>query len=317
MTTHLLSSVAETVYWTGRLIERTESTSRIVAAHANMVLDLPSTVAVDWHPLLQLTGTMEGFSEHYEASTAESIFAHLITDTRNPGSVVRSIGQARENMRITRSVMPRETWQTINKLHFYLQPLSDRTLPEHRRFSVLAHVIGECQKAFGQLWGTLTHDLTFFFLDMGRQIERSDMTTRVLAVRAESLVAANRDPDDDPYADVQWMSALRSLSALQMFRRRRPVLFPGYAALEFLLSDEDFPRAVRHCLERFRDTADRAGASSEVLSRCDRLISDVMDADVHALVESGLGEFMDEVQLGLIELHNGVAEKFFPPLQPA
>lgn len=317
MSTHLLSSVAETVYWTGRLLERTESTSRIVAAHSTMVLDLPSTVAVDWHPLLQLTGTLDGFSEHYESSTADSIFSYLITDGRNPGSVVRSISQARENMRITRSLMPRETWETVNKLHFYLQPLADRSLPEHRRFSVLAHVTGECQKSFGQLWGTLTHDLTFFFLDMGRQIERADMTTRVLAVRAESLIGANRDPDDDPYADVQWMSALRSLSALQMFRRRRPVLFPGHAALSFLLADDAFPRAVRHSLERFRDTADRAGAPSEVLSRCDRLISDVMDADVHALVESGLGEFMDEVQLGLIGLHDAVASQFFPPLQPA
>ena len=73
------------------------------------------------------------------------------------------------------------------------------------------------------------------------------MTTRVLDVQAGILIGVERPPAS-PYADVTWMSVLRSLSGgtdVPTQRRRGRV---GPDALRFLLQDPQFPRSVEHCL---------------------------------------------------------------------
>ena len=55
----------------------------------------------------------------------------------------------------------------------------------------------------------MSHDAAYEFLRLGQALERADMTTRVLGVRAAALMAAASAPDGDgEHAEVQWMSVL-------------------------------------------------------------------------------------------------------------
>ena len=73
----------------------------------------------------------------------------------------------------------------------------------------------------------MSHDEAYAMWRLGRAIERADMTTRVLGVRAAACCSAREVDGDrvDDYDELQWMGVLRSLSGLQMYRRavRRPI----------------------------------------------------------------------------------------------
>ena len=70
----------------------------------------------------------------------------------------------------------------------------------------------------GSVNATMSRDHAYAFLMLGRHVERADMTTRVLDVQA-GIMMDNPTEALSPYADLTWMSMLRSLGGEQMFRR--------------------------------------------------------------------------------------------------
>ena len=85
----------------------------------------------------------------------------------------------------------------------------------------------------------MSRDEAMSFLSIGQNLERADLTTRVLDVRSENL---HPQRGDDPYDVVHWMAVLRSLAAYQPFRRAMPARPQGGSTLRFLLQDDRFPR---------------------------------------------------------------------------
>ena len=83
----------------------------------------------------------------------------------------------------------------------------------------------------------MNRDEAYELWRLGQSLERADMTTRVLGVRAAALLAPSVDAAGDSVADVhddvQWMGVLRSVTALQMYQRatRGPIDGAGGRAL--------------------------------------------------------------------------------------
>src|SRR5688572_27698304 len=127
----LLSRVAESIYWAGRYLERTESTCRLVTVHTELYLDLPKAAGLSWTPLLAVTGSGESFAETHEQHTEDAIVAFLTSDLDNPGSVVSSLARARENLRVTRAMLPRPACEILNDL--YLSAMATRSEAVDRR----------------------------------------------------------------------------------------------------------------------------------------------------------------------------------------
>ena len=50
----------------------------------------------------------------------------LMTDRTNPSSVVSCVSAARENLRTTRDIVPREGWHAVNDLYLYVTTEADR-----------------------------------------------------------------------------------------------------------------------------------------------------------------------------------------------
>ena len=117
----LLSRTADNLYWGARYLERAEDTARIVRAYTELVIDLPTSALSTWEPLLAVSGTSASFHEAHDASGELPIVRFLVADQHNPGSIASSVDRARENLRTTREIIPREAWQTINDLYLYVE----------------------------------------------------------------------------------------------------------------------------------------------------------------------------------------------------
>ena len=116
-----------------------------------------------------------------------------------------------------------------------------------RIHAYLSRIIRGAQTLAGMLDGTMSHDVGYEFLRIGRNLERADMTTRIIDVRSADLLA-QADTDLRPFENIQWMSVLKSLTAYQMYRRTMQVRVRRSDALRFLLQDQAFPRAFYHCV---------------------------------------------------------------------
>lgn len=304
----LLSRVADNLYWGARYMERADDTARVVRTFTEVLLDLPVGVASSWEPLLAVAGSRERFDAGHARANESDIVRFLVADESNPGSVVSSVARTRENLRTTREVLPREAWQTVNDLYLYTQRDSESGVDRRTRARFLSRVISEAQRLDGVISGAMQRDEAYELWRLGQAIERADMTTRVLGVRAAALLAT--PPDVDDYDEVQWMGVLRSLTALQMYQRATRGPIDGSGVVRFLLFDRQFPRSVAGCLERARSALSRLPNPDRTMAAVDDL--DRMLAFLPAIADDGklLDASMDEVQVALVRLNDVVYDTF-------
>lgn len=308
----LLSRVADNLYWGARYLERAEDTARLVRSYTELVIDLPTSALSSWEPLLTIAGSSVMFQRQHEGSTGEvPIVRFLVADLGNPGSIASSIDLARENLRTTREVMPREAWQTVNDLYLYAGSNAATGVERRSRARFLGHVIGECQRLDGVLTTVMNRDEAYELWRLGQSIERADMTTRVVGVRAATLLATEAlDTNVDVHDDVQWMGLLRSVSALQMYQRVTRGPIDGSSAVDFLLFARSFPRSVASCADRIREALSRLPQADATLPAVDHL--DAVLADLRARADDGaeLDAAMEVVQLALVGIDDAVRHAF-------
>jgi uncharacterized alpha-E superfamily protein len=320
----LLSRVADRLYWGARYVERTQGTARIVRTYTELMVDLPTSVLTSWEPLLAVAGGEVAFELARGGATDEaSIVGFLLADLTNPGSMAVSVIQARENLRTTREIVPREAWQTLNDLHHYVAANVDSGCNRANRGRFLDRVIGECQQLDGVLATVMLRDEAHEIWQLGEALERADMTTRVVGVRAAALLVADRAADEHSearsdydarhaYDDVQWMGILRSVSALQMYQRAHRGAIDARSAVEFLLLDPRFPRSVAACTQRIRQCLGRLPQPARTLPSVDALDAVLGDAVGRADDGAALDAAMDEVQAALATVHDTVTRAFLP-----
>jgi transglutaminase-like putative cysteine protease len=160
----------------------------------------------------------------------------------------------------------------------------------------------------GVMASTMRRDEAMAFITIGQQIERADITGRILAVRADSAAPTR---GRDPYDEVHWMALLRSLAAYQPFRRAIPARPDNGATLRFLLQDDAFPRAVSSCLSELRATVKRLPANEEVLAACTDASVLVADAPIDRLTPGELRKLLGEFALMLGVIHDRLDATYF------
>ena len=313
----MLSRVAENIYWLARYIERAEDVARIVTVNANLLMDLPKGIAPGWEPLIVITGSTELYFKRHKECNERAALRFLIGDPDNPGSILTSLRGARENCRTIRDIVPREAWEQINELYLFARDNVQEGITKRGRHPFLKRIVLGSQTIHGLLSGTMNHDQGYFFLRMGRNLERADMTTRIIDVRSGNLLPDDA-PELRPFDNIQWMSVLKSLTAYQMYRRTMQARIRRGDVLRFLLQSPEFPRAFNYCVDAAARSAEQLPHNEAPLRVIGGLKRQVMGTQVELLDQSELHSFIDELQIGLGELHSELAQAWFlPPVDEA
>jgi uncharacterized alpha-E superfamily protein len=305
----LLSRVADNVYWGARYLERAEDTARIVRTYTELIVDLPVSVTSSWEPLLAVVGSRLAFDITHPVADESAIVSFLVAERTNPGSVASSIDQARENLRTTREVLPREAWQAVNDLYLFAQASALDAVDRRGRARFSNRVIGDVQRVEGVIGTAMSRDEAYHLWCLGKALERADMTTRVVGVRAASLLAAEPTAGQ-VYDDVQWMGVLRSVSGLQMYQRATRGPIEGAAVVRFLLFDPAFPRSVAHAVATARAALEQLPRADATVTAVDRVTHLLAGLPTTADDGASLDAAMDEVQLALAAVHDAVAGAF-------
>ena len=182
-----------------------------------------------------------------------------------------------------------------------------------RRHEVLSGVVQHAQQLTGLLSGTMSHGDAYSFICLGRNLERADMTTRIIDVAAATLL---RSAVSEARLDnTLWMAVLKSLSGYQMYRQYVRRRIRDEDVIRFLLGDTLFPRAVTHCLIEL-EAAMRGLPNHEGPLRAVLRLQRMVDAQQpEAIEEAALRRLMDELQLELAGIHGQVSAAWFLPEQ--
>ena len=307
----LLARVAERIYWGARYVERAEDTARIIRAYHELVVDFPGDVMLRWEPLAAIAGNVVAFEFADDDYSGELAVLHfLIADRLNPGSITSCVAASRENLRTTREVIPREAWQTINALSHYVAAGASIGVRRQHRDRFLSRVVDDSRRLDGVIDSTMTRQNSYRMFRLGRVIERADMTTRVLGVRAAALLQMQATGIEPLSDDVQWIGVLRSLSALQMYQRATRGPIDGEAVVRFLLFDASFPRSVQSCLDEVRTVLVALPTPHDVLAVLDEAEEVLAAARPIASDGHELDDAMDRVQAAMTRVDEAIHQRY-------
>ncbi|XOV84765.1 MAG: alpha-E domain-containing protein [bacterium] len=325
MTDRTLSSTALRTYWLGRYLERAGSTARLVSVNANLMIDLPALLPLGWMPLVEilsqekqylaLYGNRAGSSkkitdQNERDSNEKSVARFLLSDQRNPGSLLNALAYARENARTLRGSFPRGAYQHINETYLSAKELLQEPLSRSRRNTGLQEIIGHLDLINGFLSSTMLHNASWQFYRLGNFIERADMTTRLIDLRTTNLVESGSDLE--PFTIIQWRSVLNSLDSMQNYTISMQNPVNQEDVLEFLLKNDDLPRSLMRCLNTVRNCLRQLPNNAEPLELVNNMRRQLQRARVRTLKDDRLHKYVDARQKQLFTLHNKITSQYFP-----
>lgn len=307
----MLSRVAESLYWMQRYRERAENTARLIEASLHLNIDAPGDDQAQWYPVVATTGDQELFEKLYGQATEENVLRFLTFDERNSNSILNCILNSRENARSIRPVITSEMWNELNATHVQVQKKALEGKVVGRDF--YDFIRKSCQLFTGIMDTTLSHNEAWHFGRLGNLIERADQTSRILDVKYFILLPT---PEyvGTTYDDIQWTALLKSVSALEMYRRVRNSV-QHIHVVEFLILNREFPRSIYSCLYRaeqslrqiLKNETGTCQGYRQTAALCQRLNT----ISIGEIINSGLHEFLDDMQSRIIEINNSITADFF------
>ena len=144
-------------------------------------------------------------------------------------------------------------------------------------------------------------------MSLGKYLERSDLTSRVL----DTLTLLDSEP-----TRLDLMRALRSCSALSAFRKTYRGALTVHNVADFLLYSPDFPRSLRFAIRRIDGQLHEfsgvpAGSFSNEAERlAGSALAQVNFSDIESIMDKGLHESIDDLQKKLIDVGQSIFETY-------
>lgn len=292
----MLGRTANGLYWMFRYIERAENIARLIDAGLRVSLTRAGSSDEDWDGVLQSAGVRDAYATVHDTMTSANAIDYLLRDTSNPSSVMSCIDSGRNNARMVRTALTRETWEATNECWIELKQLLSRKvkpadLPE--AIDVIKRRAGLIRGAFH---GSMLRNDLYNFSRIGTFIERADNTSRILDVKYYVLLPAVSQVGSS-LDNFQWESILRSVSAHRSYGWVYDGEYKASNIADFLILNVRMPRSLAYCYEKIvsnlhyleedygqRHTAHDTAASIKTMLKRGS-IADVMDQGLHEFLE--------------------------------
>ena len=298
----MLSRIAESLFWIGRYVERSDGTARILDVHLQLLLEDPwIDEDTACRSLLSVMGSP--MPDDTDVVRRSDVLQRLAVDRMNPASIAYALTAARENARRAREIVSTELWEILNTTNTRMP----RRLQADRVHEFFQWVRERAALAVGIVDSSTSRDEAWQFFTLGRSIERMDMTARLLATR--SLTQASGP---------SWTTILRSCGAYEAYLRTYRGMPSARNAAEFLLLDRLFPRSIifsiqraEECMSAIDPRADRVGVSNSVLRALGRIRNDLEYHPIGEILDE-LPQHMKQVQRVTREASDAIRQRFFP-----
>jgi len=312
----MLSRVANHIYWLGRYLERAENYARFIDVNFNLMQDLPLDLKEQWQPLIASTGDLNAYLETNKTFSREQVLFFLSFDEKNPNSMINSINQARENARIIRENLSKETWEEVNELYYMIKHGAEKKLwkkEDPREF--FEKIKNQILLIYGIADNTVARVEGWFFRQLGQFLERADQTSRILDVKYHILLPSPEEVGS-PLDFLHWMALLKSVTGFNSYRRLYGNIDPA-GVVEFLVLNKYFPRSIYYCIKEAENCLlaisenGSGGYKNSAEKAMGELRSKLEYAEVGEIINIGLHEYLDSLQIKINQISNYVNDNYF------
>jgi uncharacterized alpha-E superfamily protein len=300
----MLSRVADSLYWMARYIERGEHTARLVAVKLeSMVEQSREDADASWH---RVVGALSGAEFAPKAHDAYIITQALAFNRANSSSLVSSLRGARDNARQVREQLSTEVWEHLNKLYLRLQPVTTDAVWGHHPARIFREALEDFHTLEGVIYSTLSHNEGWYFIQLGRHIERAQLVSRLLDLHFRQLpgVAAPK------YFD--WLVLLKFCTAFEPYCKAYTAQIRPEKIAEFLVFDGEFPHSVCFSIDRLCDALARVAMAAPPARRAiverlaGRLKATVDFGQIEELMNGAIVPFLADITTQCEQIHESV-----------
>ncbi len=309
----LLGRTANGLYWMNRYIERAENMARLVDAGLRMALTRTTSQVEEWTSVVVSSGNDFAFRAKHDEFTAATVSDFLLRDTSNSSSVMSAIEIARNNARMVRTALTRETWESINEAWMAMKRMLAPKIDERELPRLLDAIKRETALIRGSFHGTMLRNEIFDFAQMGTFAERADNTARILDVKyyvllpSISWVGSSLD-------NYQWESILRSVAAHRSYRWVYDAEYKPTNIADYLILNTRMPRSLAFCYvniaEALRFREQEYGARHPCHDTVEATLARLRGSSIKDIFDGGLHEFVDSFIVANNRLGDEVATAY-------
>tara|TARA_R110000850_G_scaffold184661_1_gene310202 strand:- start:1452 stop:2342 length:891 start_codon:yes stop_codon:yes gene_type:complete len=278
--------------------------------------DLPLDLKEQWRPLIAATGDLSLYEKSCTGYEKNQVLFFLGFDAENPNSMVSTIKNARENARIIRENLSKETWEKVNELYYMMQEgLEKKVWKKEDPRPFFEKVKNQILLIYGIADSSVARTEGWYFRQLGQYLERADKTSRMLDVKYHILLPSDQEIGT-PLDFLHCMALLKSVTAFNTYRRLYGNI-DSSCVVEFLVLNKYFPRSIYYCIKEaekcLRNISGNLGGGymNSPEKAMGELRSRLEFTEVGEIIGFGLHEYLDNLQLKINEISNLVDSNFF------
>lgn len=249
----MLSRVADALYWMARYSERTQTNAHILQVQLLNMLEQSGQEHdyIDhWEAVLNICASKEEYLANYTTIRVNPLIDYLLFSEKNGNALHATLRAIRENARVTRDSMPTELWEIQNSFYLTKQQSilkRERPIPLIALQDFLQDVRKTLWMETGLIEGSMDRDLPFYFMQVGKWIERAEKTIRMIVIIVEQQKRTGTSLLEDDGTFLLDLSAARE----SFMRKHRQTNL--LTVIRYLVQDAHFPCSVMFCVKKIEE----------------------------------------------------------------
>ena len=317
----LTSRVADDLLWLGRMSERVESGARSFRCALRRMADEPIRMADEPPPdavlLLERLGWLESVGEIASGRETDQILSALF-DRGHPATLGSAVGELHRLAWRLRDRISSDAWRVLSQLESEVaQPTSHPALRISRTLELLDDTLIRLAAFTGLVVESMTRELGWQFLEIGRRIERG---MQVVEMLRQGLV------EQTPRAARRLESLLEIADSTMTYRSRYQTSMHPKLVIDLLLIDESNPRSVAFQLVSLRQRFAQLGRAPR--EGAERLVQRIREVSLELLIKPArardwpssrphLAELLDELSMELPALADALGHAYLSHAVPS
>ena len=239
----MLGRHANSLYWISRYFERVE----------NIVRKLQTVIYINLtkkdfliNEILNDTSEINEKDNFININDIESSINSILRNRSNQKSIISLIKNVRNNSKIVRSSLTRETWQSINECWIKFDKVSKNKIHFQKIPEVLENLLKDYLIFRGTVYSTLLRNDVYYFLEIGMFLERIENTTRVIRSNTEKTTF-DINIHKINFNELESEILLRTLASWNSFNWLYNNNICEKYVLDYLLKDQISTRSLNFC----------------------------------------------------------------------
>ncbi len=315
----MMARDADAMYWMSRYVERAEHIARLLLINSNLLMDV-GDLAVniqqrEWQSVLGSVRADPAGIPAGDGSLGSRVAQYLSFDPVNPSSLLCCLTRARENARGIRENISLEMWESLNTLYWSISSDEARSRFEESPDDFYRQVMAGSMLFQGLTDQTLAQEQGWLFIQLGKFLERVDVTSRIIETKFNVLPGERMQ--EGGLRTIHWMAVLRSCCSIEHYRRQHVGDMDPLKVASFLILQQNFPRSIRYCVHeahaaiaaiREEVTPLSIDPAERILGRLDAQLE---YGELAEILREGLPAYLTRIQNDLAEAALSVQKAYF------